>query len=224
MAFPQGLSPTPWDQRIFGLYTWELVNTDENTLSSIGAHPGHYTAKVDPLDDKSLLHRHDFYYCDTLLEPYAGFKQFVNYPDSRVSVNWHPEREAVLGIASGAFRHGRFHRDFNLDSSLADRRYEQWVAELLDEGNCCAILFEGVTAAFIGCRGSKLVLHAVATDFQGRGLAKYLWSSVISELFAAGHTEVCSSVSASNLAVVNLYASLGFRFRNPVDIYHRLVR
>jgi len=23
--------------------------------------------------------------------------------------------------------------------------------------------------------------------------------------------------------VLNLYASLGFRFRNPVDVYHRLV-
>ncbi len=31
-------------------------------------------------------------------------------------------------------------------------------------------------------------------------------------------------MSASNLAIVNLYASLGFRFRNPVDIYHRMVR
>ena len=38
-----------------------------------------------------------------------------------------------------------------------------------------------------------------------------------------GHEEVKSSISAANIAVLNLYASLGFSFSKPQDIYHRLV-
>ena len=70
---------------------------------------------------------------------------------------------------------------------------------------------------------NKLVLHAVSEKFRGGGLAKYLWSVACKDLFGRGHQELTSSVSAANLPVVNLYASLGFRFRNSLDVYHRLV-
>jgi hypothetical protein len=53
-------------------------------------------------------------------------------------------------------------------------------------------------------------------------MAKFLWTPVCQALFDAGASEIVSSISAANLAVVNLYSSLGFRFRNAVDIYHRL--
>jgi len=54
-------------------------------------------------------------------------------------------------------------------------------------------------------------------------LAKYWWHATCCELFGAGHLEVTSSISAINMAVLNLYASLNFSFRNPLDVYHRLV-
>jgi hypothetical protein len=38
------------------------------------------------------------------------------------------------------------------------------------------------------------------------------------EVLAAGHAEVKSSISAANVAVLNLYASLGFSFRHPLDV------
>ena len=78
-------------------------------------------------------------------------------------------------------------------------------------------------AGFIGHDSSKLVLHAVAQQYRGKGYSKYWWSAVCSEILAAGHDEVKSSISAGNPAAVNLYASLGFSFRNSQDIYHRLV-
>jgi predicted GNAT family acetyltransferase len=78
-------------------------------------------------------------------------------------------------------------------------------------------------AGFIAYSNNNLVLHAVVEGYRGKGLAKYWWSAVCAELFAAGHEEVKSSISAANVAVLNLYASLGFSFRNALDIYHRLV-
>lgn len=224
MPFPDGLTATPWDLRTLRIPTWEVTTVTAAVLDELESHPGHYTVKVDPLADKGLLHRYGFYYCDTLLEPFADRKRFVDCVDGQVSLDHQPPREAILHIAHGAFRHGRFHRDFNLDPALADLRYDRWIEDLLDEGNCCGIGYGERLAAFVGYRGNKLVLHAVAEEFQGRGLAKFLWSRMIRELFEQGHDEICSSVSAANLAIVNLYATLGFRFRHPLDIYHRLVR
>jgi GNAT superfamily N-acetyltransferase len=224
MSFPDGLLATPWDQTVFGFPTWEVVSPEEEVLVGLSAHPGHYTIKVDPLASTEMLHRHGFYYCDTLIEPFAARERLVMFAHDQVGVDFAPDKGAVLKLSHGAFHHGRFHRDFNLDPLLADLRYDQWVAQLCDEGNVFGLTFADDLAAFFGFRGNKIVLHAVAEHFQGKGLAKYLWSKACAELFGRGHGELSSSVSASNLAIVNLYASLGFRFRRPIDLYHRMVR
>ena len=224
MPFPDGLISTPWDQKVFAFPTWEVVNPVDEVLAELDAYPGHYTIKVDPLSSKALLHGHGFYYCDTLLEPFADRHRFVATQHDQVDIDLTPNKDEIMKISHGAFRHGRFHRDFNLDPSLADRRYDQWTSQLCDEKNVFGLTFAGDLAAFFAFRETKIVLHAVAEDFQGKGLAKFLWSRACGELFDRGHVELCSSVSASNLAIVNLYASLGFRFRTPVDIYHRLVK
>ena len=56
------------------------------------------------------------------------------------------------------------------------------------------------------------------------GIAKYLWGAVCADLVRHGARELTSSISATNLAALNLYVALGFRFRNPVDVYHRVIR
>lgn len=224
MAFPDGLIPTPWDQNILGIPTWEVIRPDEEVLNEIGAYPGHYTVKTDPLASSAQLHRYGFYYCDTLIEPYVDRSRFVDCPHTQVVLDTAPDRSSILRISHGAFQYGRFYRDFNINLALADQRYDQWTSQLCDKGMVFGLLFEGKLAAFIGFSENRLVLHAVDAAFQGQGLSKYLWSRACSELFARGHDELCSSVSAANLAVVNLYASLGFRFRNPIAVYHRLVQ
>jgi ribosomal protein S18 acetylase RimI-like enzyme len=67
------------------------------------------------------------------------------------------------------------------------------------------------------------VLHALGANHRGRGLARHLWSAVCADLARQGAEELSSSISVSNLAALNLYASLGFRFRNPVDVYHKVI-
>ena len=85
------------------------------------------------------------------------------------------------------------------------------------------LLFKGEVAGFIGHIDGSLVLHAMGEAHRGRGLAKYFWSAVCRHLFEQGQTELRSSISFVNIAVINLYSALGFRFRKPVDIYHRVV-
>jgi Acetyltransferase (GNAT) domain len=184
---------------------------------------GHHTLKVDALANKRLLQEYGFYYCDTLIEPHcnAACLRAAQHPDATISKEI--DTEQVLSICHGAFSHGRFHRDFNLPKAAADRRYDNWLKQLLEVRQVYGLYWRDELAGFIGYSGNNLVLHALAKNFRGKGLSKYWWSGVCNELLASNHEEVKSSISVSNLAVLKLYASLGFSFKNPQDIYHRLV-
>lgn len=218
------IKATPWDSAAFGIPTFELTEYSEAALEAVERTPGHYTLKVDPLADKAALHAHGFYYCDTLLSPTGSADRLPGLtlpPGLRISKDVDPA--AILSICHGAFSHGRFHRDFALPRERSDLRYDNWLTQLLDSNNVYGLFRENELGGFIGVNKANLVLHAVAPSMRGQGLAKYWWHAVISELFAAGHPTVTSSVSASNVAVVNLYSSLGFSFLDPLDIYHRMV-
>lgn len=217
------LKPTPWDTAVFGMPTWELTEYSAAALQQAVQTAGHHTVKVDPLADKRLLHEHGFYYCDTLIEPHCGPARLrpVQHPDAAVDRN--VAAGQALDICHGAFAHGRFHRDFNLPKAAADLRYDNWLKQLIEAGQVYGLYWQGALAGFITCGGNSLVLHAVARPYRGKGCSKYWWSAVCSEILVAGHDEVKSSISAGNTAALNLYASLGFSFRNPKDIYHCLV-
>ena len=216
------IEPTPWDTAAFGMPTWELTEYSEEALQQAARTGGHFTLRVDPLADKRLLHEHGFYYCDTLIEPHCDATRLrpVTHPNANISREI--DANQALAICHGAFSHGRFHRDFNLTKAAADLRYDSWLKQLLDARQVYGLYWEDALAGFIALNGNKLVLHALSGKYRGMGRSKYWWSSVCSELFESGHPEVKSSISASNLAVLNLYASLGFVFANPQDIYQRL--
>lgn len=217
------IKPTPWDTAAFGMPTWELCDDSEAALRQASNTPGHHTVRVSPCANKRLLHEYGFYYCDTLIEPVCNVSRLrpASHPDATVAK--HVDAGQALAICHGAFEHGRFHRDFNLDRDAADLRYDNWLGQLLDAGNVYGLYWQGGLAGFIGHTQGNLVLHAVDGRYRGQGLSKYWWSAVCSELLVP-HPEIRSSISAGNLAVLNLYASLGFVFKNPQDIYHRYTK
>jgi GNAT superfamily N-acetyltransferase len=212
----------PWDVEAFGFPCYEVTDTSAMALETTVAC-GHYTAKVDPLTTKQFLLENDFYYCDTLMEPYCRPEMFKPVYSQNVSICDECSLKEILLLSKGAYRHGRYHRDFNVPVELADLRYDNWIRDLYDSGSCFGLLYKSSLAAYFGTNGNKVVLHAVAEEFRGKGLAKHLWSAGYRKMLDRGFLEVFSSVSASNTAVINLYASLGFRFRNPLDVYHKFV-
>ena len=216
------IKDTPWDATAFGMHTAEIVEYSEAALRQAARTPGHYTIKVDPLADKRLLHEHGFYYCDTLVEPYSTEQKLKRFAHPDATISKDAKWEALLAICHGAFEYGRYHRDFNLDRACADLRYDNWLCKLHEKNMIYGLYWRDELAGFIAHDDNKLVLHAVAVTQRGQGRAKYWWSAVCSELLATGHYEVKSSISAANLAVLNLYASLGFTFNNPQDVYHRM--
>lgn len=219
------LTPAPWDQAAFGIPAWELSGYTPAALAEADRTPGLQTIKVDPLADKRSLQQHGFYYTDTLLETRAQPRQLRSLliPE-QLSIGRQFDPVRALSICHGAFVHGRFHRDFQITRAAADLRYDNWLQQLINAQQVFGLYSSGVLAGFIGYHGDLLVLHAIAPEFRGQGLSKYWWRLVIDQLIADGCAQVRSSISAANLAVLNLYASLGFSFHHPQDVYHRIVK
>lgn len=213
---------TPWDTNALGVDCYEISNSGEVDLKNLGA-PGHYTVKVDPLSDKSNLHKSGFYYCDTLVTTFSSQRTFKPYQNSKVSIANNCSVESIAEICIMAFQHGRFHRDFNVTLSAAEQRYEAWATSLVDAGCVTGLIFEDKLVGFIASQGAHLVLHAIKSEWRGRGLSKYLWTPVCENLYKSGASEVTSSISASNIPILNLYSRLGFGFKDPLDVYHKVV-
>ncbi|HET7616298.1 MAG TPA: N-acetyltransferase [Bacillales bacterium] len=218
-----GVKSTPWDERAFGIATFALDNANIDTLEMTDK-PGHYTVKVDPLQSKKTLHEHGFYYCDTLMQPFLTEDRFQFYKNSLVGIDSDlSSLDELSAIANNVFRHDRFHRDFNLSASGAGKRYHNWLRQIHREGQVWPLKYDRRLAGFLASKGGHILLYGVKREFQSGGLSKYFWSEGCKKLFSEGHRELSTSVSASNLAMVNLVVSLGFRFREAVDVYHKYI-
>lgn len=218
------IKPTPWDEVVFGMPTWELTEYSKESIQYAAGFSGHQTIKVDPLANKKLLNDHGFYYCDTLIVPSCKASRLRAVHHDEASISRVIDIEHALKIFHGSFQHGRFHRDFNLPIDAADQRYDNWLRQLVKSKQVYGLYLQNVLAGFIGYNQNNLVLHAIAEEYRGKGLSKYWWSQVCLDLFQSGYEEIVSSISATNLAVLNLYASLGFSFKCAQDIYHRILR
>ncbi len=212
---------SPWDCAVFGQPCYEIEVPEVEMLEIAAQSKGHYTVKIDCLAPKVALQKYGFYYCDTLIEPYCTPERFIPFYDEKVHVTRDITLDALLEICHGSFSYGRFHRDFNLTREQSDKRYDNWLAQLHIESKVYGLIYKDQLAGFIALEKNSLVLHAIDNKFRGQGLAKYLWTPICESLYKSDFTEIVSSISAGNLAILNLYSRLGFSFRHSVDVYHK---
>lgn len=230
MNILESIQDTPWDSRALGVKTFEIFYTSEENLRKIlngikqKGCEAHYTIRINPLAPKKTLHEFGFYYCDTLIEPYCNSDRLLTFYREGVEFCASPKLDDIRNIVYDTFRYDRFHRDFNIDQELADLRYDFWVRELWQTKKVLGFMFYDSMAGFWAYSDNKILLHALSKEHRGKGLSKYFWSVACKKMLDEGCKELTSSISASNVAVLNLYSSLGFRFRNPMDIYHLYVR
>ncbi|MDY0404354.1 GNAT family N-acetyltransferase [Virgibacillus sp. 179-BFC.A HS] len=219
---PDYLQETPWDKRNFGIDTYEVTAMHNIALEATDKINGHFTIKVPPLEDPRQLLRHGFYYMDTLIEPVCQREDFHLLEQDGISVSQDYDVKAVLAIARQSFIHGRFHRDFHIPSKLADLRYMNWVKDLHDDKQVYALYVHNQLAGFFGFSGNQILLLGMKAEFRQKGLSKVLTSQCCKLLFDQGYEVLRTSVSAANVASLNLFYSLGFKLKNTVDVYHKL--
>ncbi len=222
------ISRTPWDREVFGVETYEIIAHGNGSLNpeveALVQNPGHYTLKVNPLSSKEDIQQLGFYYVDTLIEPFCKESDFRPHSHPSAYLQDQMTSKELEPLVLGVFKHGRFHRDFNLDPHLSDLRYLNWASQLNQSGQLIGLGFDQNLIGFFAFDKAKILLHSILPTYQGKGLGKYLWTPACQRLFAQGNSEIYSSVSTANLAIVNLYISLGFKMRNPLDVYHKMVK
>ncbi|MFC2949622.1 GNAT family N-acetyltransferase [Virgibacillus sediminis] len=217
------LEPTPWDKRNFLIDTYQLTEYSEAALQQTSETEGHFTLKVSPSADTQNLVKYGFYYVDTLTEPVCSRSRLDTVHQEGIQFSREYDPEKILDIAAEAFSGGRFHRDFNIPDYMADRRYRNWVGDLMEQDQILALHFEDKTAGFFAYEKDKILLLGMHKDFRGRGLAKAFTSACVEEQFRiTGYDRLKTSISPSNPASLNVFISLGFRLNGAVDIYHKL--
>jgi RimJ/RimL family protein N-acetyltransferase len=151
-------------------------------------------------------------------------------PAARVAVRpAAPEdRAPLLEIAESAFDSGRYHADPRVPRALANARYRFWLDNALSRPGPGTRVFAlgaaghptGFFHVEVGAEAADLRLSAV--DPEGNsGIAGFaLYAGVLRALASEGVRRVSARLTATNTAVVNLYASLGFRFADPEIVRH----
>ncbi len=65
-------------------------------------------------------------------------------------------------------------------------------------------------------------LTAIAPEWQGKGIGTSVWQAALLRHGSEGATFVETTISGHNLAIINLYARLGFSFASAQMTFHRL--
>lgn len=214
---------TPWDSIALNRPTYEIKKINNKSISWMKKHAGHYTLRLDSLEPKGELEALGFYYCDTLIEPQCKRENLRPTNEELFEVERLSDVDSIISICFDNFKHDRFHKDKHIKKSEADIRYANWVYDIQEKGNVLSLLYKSELVGFWAYKDESILLHALKKEKQGLGLSRGLWYKASSYMFQNHEFDfIKTSISASNLPVLNIYASLGFRFKKVTDVYHAI--
>ncbi len=134
---------------------------------------------------------------------------------------------AIEGIAESAFATGRHILDWRLDGTASHRRYRVWVQNSFADPRH-EVLKATIAGDLVGFfivedrpdAGAYWHLNAIAPAWQGKGIGKRVWATMVAHHYAAGLRSIETTISAHNTPVLNIYAGLGFKLVAPQMTFH----
>jgi Sortase and related acyltransferases len=238
----------PWDSETFGFPFIELrcAGVDHElaaqhlpalleSLDARSQRPMLVLTKIPVAATRlaELLTACGFYPVETAVEPHMALSRFrsvVERPAGGMTLR--DAREAdmprLVELARGSFRADRLHVDANLPSDKADERFVRWVINGVRDGDMvfCYDDARGKTIGFYHVRATAsgtvdLSLAALDRAYQKLGIGLLMYQAVLLECRNRGFSLAETHVTVHNLDVLNLFARLGFQFRNPTLTLHR---
>ena len=233
----------PWDSSSFGLSVAQIervvVNDPigarrdivslQNWLSDNGIALASCRLPHDRLDESFLLEALQFRFVEMVYGMGLDLDKMTDEPTG--AIDWTlataADLPALQAIAAGAFVTGRWNVDHRVGPVLAGRRYAAWVERSLDNHQHQVLKAEvdGCLAGFfivepVGTAAAYWHLTAMAEEFQGQGLGARLWRAMAARHRRDGLRQVQTTISARNVPVLNLYAKLGWRFKQCQMTFH----
>lgn len=233
----------PWDIEVFGFPVVQIQELsisdwpsaareyhdfrqwlDRNQVNIVSCRMPH-----DRLRETMFLESKDFRFIEMVLHPKLSDIQSLHFEKDCLTVSpaMKSDLPVMKNIAEHAFGHERYHIDPRLDRHLADLRYGRWVENSFDHPSQRLLKVmdrENIIGLFIvEPRDNELIywhLTAIDPQWQGKGYGQRVWRSMLRHHQKEGHDAVMTTISARNIAVLNLHAKLGFRFLPPEMTFH----
>lgn len=183
------------------------------------------------LRDSFFLEDQGFRFVEMVIAPTLANLERRIWEDDSISIDLATPADAasLALIAEQAFGHERYHVDPRLDRRHADQRYANWVRRTIDHDSQKLLKItdgERVIGVFIvemrEGRDAYWHLTAIAPQWQGQGYGRRVWRAMLHRHGLEGCVSVTTNVSVRNVAVLNLYARLGFEFLPPQMTFHWL--
>lgn len=137
------------------------------------------------------------------------------------------DHDAMLDLAKSSFwGDRRFYVTPDCDQAVAERVLKEWISGL-DETLVCRV--KGEYAGFLALTeepDSSACVNLAATNerFRLAGAAMALYSAAVLKAHQDGRSRLIGRISSRNMAVMNLYAHLGAKFSDPLDVFLKEVR
>jgi RimJ/RimL family protein N-acetyltransferase len=238
-------SLVPWDSEIFGFPVAQITRFEiaENAPTApilaefetwCATHDVRLiSCRLDHLQirESMILEDAGFRFVETVYVPrFVSFTEIAAPThDLQVAEATPQDTARIEDVAYAAFTTGRFLLDHRLPPELSRRRYANWVRTSFGSANQIVLKAESegdlVGFFIVEHRPDKSVywhLTAIAPGWQGKGMGIDVWRTMLLRHRAEGVASVETTISGHNLAVINLYARLGFSFASAQMTFHRL--
>jgi len=180
------------------------------------------------LRESGFLEALGFRFIELNLRPTrSGLGEFRADPELTIQPADAADAAELADFAGRIFQTGRLQLDPQVDSAIGDRRYAAWVNRAFENLGQTVLkcLMCGRMIGFMVVEQPAPTsrfwsLVGLAPGVAGRGLGRRMWQSMLAHHYAEGVEEVSTSISSHNVAALNLYAALGFRFPAPSLTLH----
>lgn len=232
----------PWDTALLGFPVGQIdhlkIKGDippMDALSDFRAwRDGHglrmlsYRTNHDDLTETMFLESHGFCFVEMVFQ--VVMTRINVTSDSEIIMlrfAVESDLDAIQSIAKNAFSTGRFNIDPRLGERLGGLRYAGWILNSFSNPKhqiIKACIDDKIVGFFIvENTGQGMIywhLTAIAPEWQGQGVGYRVWQAMMIRHHKEGIKEIKTTISARNIAVINLYAKLGFRFESPMMTFH----
>lgn len=234
---------TPWDEKVFGKKTLEITEIVYENLVNLKKIFKEIYDLVEVEKIELVFFRYSSSDNDIKREAFINGFQIVEHSyhvkhsniskltqsGKRLSFRkvTPEDTDSVMSIVTDSFLHGRFHEDPNIDLELAKERYKQWILQLMKETDFFVLELKGEVGGFFNYVINNDIIDLPLSGLSRKysGLGGFMWKDmfkIIDENEDVKQVEIM--ISASNLAVLNLYTSLNFKITDSLFGYHKHIR
>jgi RimJ/RimL family protein N-acetyltransferase len=233
----------PWDTEITG---WPVAEISRFEIVDLAIAKNHYSKFSDWCESQSIelcscrinhdrliesnfLQENGFRFIELNYRPELLMLQKLLFSSDpiKIEVALHADQDELAQMAGKIFQHGRFHQDPSIGSEIGNKRYETWLRNSFSNPTQSVykcLIDEQIVAFFVVEYSKNKHVHwsliGLAPGHEGRGIGTRVWQAMMQFHKNEGMASIGTSISSHNIAVLNLYVKLGFRFPLPQASFH----